>query len=118
MFMGPLPPPDLLAQYNALIPDGADRLMKLTEGQSAHRQRMERSALNHEMKRSILGLYAALGFGLVMLLAAFLLIWSGKSIEGFVLVAGEVSAGVGIFVYGDTRRREERRERFAQANRR
>lgn len=38
---GPLPPPGALREFNALIPDGADRIMKLVEGEQSHRHSME-----------------------------------------------------------------------------
>lgn len=36
MHSGYLPSPDILNQYNTIIPDGADRIMKMAEQQSAH----------------------------------------------------------------------------------
>ena len=38
---GLLPPPDTLAQYNELIPHGAERIMKMAEKQSEHRISIE-----------------------------------------------------------------------------
>ncbi len=40
-FTGPLPPPEMLARYDTLIPNGADRLMRLVESQVSHRHSME-----------------------------------------------------------------------------
>lgn len=40
-FSGPIPPPEMLAQYNAVLPNGADRIVKMAEDQSAHRRRVE-----------------------------------------------------------------------------
>ncbi len=39
-FKGPLPPPKMLAEYDKLIPKGADRLMLLVESQVGHRHRI------------------------------------------------------------------------------
>lgn len=41
LFEGPLPPPELLAQYNALITDGANRIFAVFESQVQHRLAME-----------------------------------------------------------------------------
>ena len=41
-FRGPLPPPEMLAEYDRLIPQGADRLMRLLEVQTS--SRLERDA--------------------------------------------------------------------------
>lgn len=40
-FTGPLPPPQILAQYEQITPGFADRIMRLTEDQQAHRIKME-----------------------------------------------------------------------------
>ncbi len=37
----PFPPPEWLDAYNKVLPDGADRVVKLTEKQASHRQRLE-----------------------------------------------------------------------------
>jgi uncharacterized membrane protein len=42
LFSGPIPPPDLLERYNQIIPEGADRILKMAEKQSAHRQKIEK----------------------------------------------------------------------------
>src|SRR3954471_19352404 len=39
---GPLPDPADLAAYNAVIPNGADRIMKMAEAQSTHRMELEK----------------------------------------------------------------------------
>lgn len=39
---GPLPPPGALAQFNEIIPDGAERIMVMTEKEQAHRHKMDR----------------------------------------------------------------------------
>jgi uncharacterized membrane protein len=43
-FSGPLPPPNLLAQYNEVLPDGANRIVTMAERQAKHRQRLETRA--------------------------------------------------------------------------
>ena len=40
-FTGPLPPPQILAQYEQVTPGLAERIMRLTEEQQAHRIKME-----------------------------------------------------------------------------
>lgn len=36
-WIGPLPPPGALAQFNQIIPDGANRIMAMVEHEQAHR---------------------------------------------------------------------------------
>ncbi len=44
-FEGPLPHPTILEQYNAIVPDAAERIIRVFESESAHRQRQEDTAL-------------------------------------------------------------------------
>jgi uncharacterized membrane protein len=41
-FVGPIPPPDLLKKYEDALDGAADRIIKMAEKQSAHRQWMEK----------------------------------------------------------------------------
>ena len=40
-FHGPLPPPALLEQYNRVIPNGAERVIRLAEDEAVHRRKQE-----------------------------------------------------------------------------
>lgn len=46
---GPLPPPAALAQFNEIIPNGAERIMAMVEHEQAHRIAMEQKALRAEV---------------------------------------------------------------------
>ena len=39
---GPLPPPEMLAQYEEILPGAAERILSMAERQAEHRQKMER----------------------------------------------------------------------------
>ena len=42
-FRGPIPPPEIISGYEAIIPGAADRILAMAEKQSQHRQEMEKS---------------------------------------------------------------------------
>ncbi|HEV7488560.1 MAG TPA: DUF2335 domain-containing protein [Thermoanaerobaculia bacterium] len=44
-FRGPLPPPHVLGQYNQAFPNAAERIVEMAEGQSKHRQDLEKSRM-------------------------------------------------------------------------
>jgi uncharacterized membrane protein len=46
VFSGPLPPPTLLDQYNKIVPGSAKTIIEMAEGQSKHRQELEKWALS------------------------------------------------------------------------
>lgn len=72
-YQGPLPPPAMMAEYQQIIPNGADRLTVLLEKQTAHRIAMETSLVTGRIEVTKTGQRIAAGlsvfFGLV---AAFL----------------------------------------------
>jgi uncharacterized membrane protein len=68
-FEGPLPPPQMLAEYDRLIPHGADRLMQLVENQARHRQEQESRLVKAETtlpgRGQIIGTALCLFFGII-----------------------------------------------------
>lgn len=45
-FTGPMPPPELLRQYDAVVPGAAERILAMAEKEAQHRQAQESQALN------------------------------------------------------------------------
>lgn len=75
-FSGPLPPPSILSGYNEVIENGAERLMKMAESQSAHRMELEKHAIGEELKQSKNGqvfgfILAMVGMGIALTLALY-----------------------------------------------
>ena len=50
VFSGPMPPPDLLRQYEEIIPGSAERLLAMAEREARHRHTMEQTALQAEVE--------------------------------------------------------------------
>jgi len=49
-WVGPLPPPAALEQFNQIIPNGADRIMRMVEQEQAHRIAHETNCLNASIR--------------------------------------------------------------------
>lgn len=111
-FSGPLPLPSLLAQYNEIIPNGAERIMVMAERQSAHRERLEARVVEGNVANQTRGSYFAFVIALVALLGGFSLIYEGKSGEGLAAIISSVSGLVGVFVYAKVDQRRERTEKM------
>ena len=45
-WQGPLPPPDALEKFNAIVENGAERVFSMAEQEQAHRLKLERDALD------------------------------------------------------------------------
>ena len=86
-FSGPLPHPQVLAQYNEAVPDGAERVFRMTEKQAQHRQGLEVRAQ-----------VFAFVLGLISLLGGIALIALGNSVEGLVALVAAIAGLGGAFV--------------------
>jgi uncharacterized membrane protein len=112
-FSGPLPPPQVLAEYNQTVPGAAERLISMAEDQSKHRIEMESKALDAEIKRANVGLWLGAGICLAFLAVSGVLIFSGHDIAGASLGGASLASIAGIFVIGTSAQRAERKDRMA-----
>ena len=110
-FMGPIPSPQDLARYEAVIPGLADRLINRFEKQSDHRMTMETSVTASDALRANLGLAAGFIVAVVMIIGSVYLIAHGHDVSGTLLGTGTLGSLVGTFVYGTNIRNQERGER-------
>ena len=108
---GMLPEPSELAAYNAIIPNGAERIMKMAETQSAHRIELEKTVVESQQKLELrgqwFGLIIALAFGFGGLYAAV----HGQPWFGGILAGGTLVSLVGIFVYSKKQSQKELSEK-------
>ena len=59
-FAGPIPPPSMMKQYEGTLPGSADRILKMAENQSEHRQSLEKQKLSFSNRAIRRGQYSAL----------------------------------------------------------
>jgi uncharacterized membrane protein len=111
-FSGPIPPPAMLAQYNEVIPNGAERIMTMAEQQQKHRHVLEHKAVHSNATDQRLGV--VLGFVGMMVVAGLgaWLVWLGKDIAGAAALVASVGAPVSAFIYGRRRQEDERQHKI------
>jgi uncharacterized membrane protein len=51
-YSGPIPPPSMMAQYNEVIPNGADRIRAMAEEQQNHRHSLEKTVIESDAAQS------------------------------------------------------------------
>lgn len=102
-FTGPLPPPSILAGYGAIQPDLVDRVVGLTERQSAHRQTVQMIDLRARIRLSTMGSVFGFVIALVGLGAATGLVLSGHPWPGTIIGTVDLVALVSVFVIGKRR---------------
>lgn len=111
-FSGPLPPPEILREYEDIREGFADRIITMAEKQTEHRIDIESYTVRADARRANGGVAAGLFVFLAFVAGSVFLIDGGHSTEG--LITGLVPTGgmVSTFVYGTISRRKERQERM------
>jgi uncharacterized membrane protein len=94
-FRGPLPPPAMLNDYNAVLPGLADRIVQMAEKEQSQDHRMQRW---YAILR-FTGQGAAFLLALAGLVIGGLLINAGHKIEGLVALVGGLVPVVSAFLY-------------------
>ncbi len=101
---GPLPDPDTLRAYAKLIPNGAERIMGLVEGESRHRQAQEARLIACQTRRITRGQWMAFVLTLLLAGAGLYLGLRGHDWLAAGLFTTTIGAVVTIFVLGNRTR--------------
>lgn len=107
-YSGPLPPPSILQQYNDIVPGAAERILRMAEQQSEHRQLLEKTVVIGDSKRADRGLICGLIVALAALGGGVFLIFTGHEWSGASIAGLDIIGLVSVFVYGTVSRRSER----------
>ncbi|MBZ0242901.1 MAG: DUF2335 domain-containing protein [Bacteroidales bacterium] len=107
---GPLPDADTLIKYNSIIPNGADRIMKMAENQQAHRIKLESKVIASQSSQSNLGQLFGLIIGLVGIGCGTFLAATGEPTVGGIIAGGTVISLVSVFVIGKSIQRNNLEE--------
>lgn len=110
-FSGPLPHPAILAKYEEILPGAADRIIKMAEEQSKHRQFLENKVISSGVINSKLGLIFGLIIGLAGIIASVILGIYGQPLLSGIIGIGSIGSLVGTFIYGSQQSRKEREGR-------
>lgn len=110
-YSGPLPPPEILARYEAISLGAADRIIAMAERQSAHRQELEASVIHGNLTAQRVGQRYGLIIGVLGLIAGVALGAMGKELVGSAIGGGTVVSLVALFITGRLRQERERAER-------
>ena len=112
---GPLPSPESLAKYNAVIPNAAERIMAMAEKEMEHRhqredaeQRQDEMLLAKRWKLAITSII--LGFVCVLVLSALIGYALYVGADGIALgtAIGAIAAVAGLFTYSKLRQGGEK----------
>lgn len=110
-FSGPLPPPELLARYNQVIPNGAERILAMAERQSAHRESLESKVVDGNLAIQKSGSWRAFVLALVVILGGIYLMAAGRDAWGFAAILTSLVSLISVFFIGRSTQKKERVEK-------
>ncbi|MBR4791801.1 MAG: DUF2335 domain-containing protein [Treponema sp.] len=107
-YSSPLPPAAELERYEKIYPGFAERLMVRYEKQSDHRMELETKVIESGIKNSARGqVFAFLLSAMTIGVGAFL-IYRNKDILGIAAVLSALATLLGVFIYGNKSKKDER----------
>lgn len=97
--IGILPDPADLAQYNQIIPNGADRILKMVESQHEHRIEIEKHVIKSQQSQTTRGQYFAFLLALVCIAVSCYLGVAGHEFLGGAIGGTTLLSLVSVFLY-------------------
>lgn len=109
---GPLPSPEMLYQYNQILPGAAERIITMAEDQSKHRQDLERTVIKARARDSLYGIISAAILCITTILCGTFTVLNGHEVSGAFLGTAGLAGLAGVFVYGTRENRKERESKL------
>lgn len=110
-YSGPIPPPDLLKQYDEIAAGTALRIIAMSEKQSEHRMSLEKQVVTSGIRRSWAGLVFGFLIACVFAGAGVWIASMGHPAAGATVATTSVFSLVAVFVTGTRSQRSERLEK-------
>jgi len=110
-FSGPIPPPEVLREYDKILPGLAERIVTQVDRQTEHRISLESKVIESDIRRSRQGLVCGFVVSLTCVLGGIIAVVLGHDVAGTTIATGAVVALAGVFVYGTAMRRSERTDK-------
>lgn len=106
-FSGPIPPPDILLEYNKVLPNLAERIVTLAEGEAAHRRSPENTELQaginlagKQFTEARIGQFLAFGIGVIAIVSGIYGATHGAPFAGGTIGSAGVIGLVSVFILG------------------
>lgn len=106
-FAGPLPPPNILEQYNKVIPSAAERIFQMAEKEGEHRRYIEKKLVDSQANQVNRGATFGFMLGVLALLGGFVLAYFDKSLVGIAAILGGLGAIITAFIAGSKKNKKK-----------
>ena len=110
-YQGPLPPPNILARYNDVLPDGANRIVAMAESQARHRQNLESAVVGGNVANEKRGQIFAFLLGMTAIVGGVFLIMEDKNAQGLASIIAAFTALAVAFSAGRIQQSLERAQK-------
>src|SRR5438128_2321125 len=97
-YPSPIPPPEILEQYERIIPGASQRFLALVEQQTEHRQGLERRHLWHGIVSRYVAQASALLVGLTGIVAAGVVGYHGEQWAAGAIAALDIGGLVAVYL--------------------
>ena len=108
---GPIPPPQILQQYNHIVPDAAERIIRMAEKQSDHRIDLERKVVNSNIIKSYTGMVLATVIAIYGLYIAKEISVNGNPWAAGIIAALDLGGLISVAIYNGLIQKKEREKR-------
>ena len=95
---GPLPHPELLKRYDEIIPNGAERIMAMTEKEQDRRLSRQEMSLKSSIRSRDRGQFMAFILALIILGIFVLMVFTGNSTSAYVIIGTGCLSVIGLFL--------------------
>jgi len=98
-FTGPLPPPEILREYEQIWPGFTGKHFEYIEKQAAHRQAIEREVIKAKIKHEATGQFMAFTLALTTFGVAAFALYLHQLTFGGTIMSVDAVAIIGMFIY-------------------
>lgn len=97
---GPLPPPEILEKFDALVPGSAEKIISWVSDESEHRRALEKQTLFTFAAGDRRGTWMAFTLAMFVSGGAFYLMATGVGLVGLGALIAELAVLAGVFIMG------------------
>jgi uncharacterized membrane protein len=108
---GPIPAPQILQQYNSIVPGAAERIIRMAEKQSDHRMYLERKVIDSGILKSYFGMIIATGIAVYGLYIAKEISINGNPWAAGIIAALDLGGLISVAIYNGLVQKKEREKR-------
>lgn len=113
-YSGPIPVPEAMEKYDQILPGAADRILKMAEQQTQHRQSLESAVIKGNLCHQRWGLIAGAVITIVAITAGTILALNDKDTAGLITILSMIGIDAGVFVFGRLRQEKDRAQKLTE----